>query len=109
MECRGVSQISEAKRLAGAFADPDNDDPAQPFVCQFVCLSQTGKFALADQAQSFCLKVKDLSDSVEGCLFGTCQVTSAASRCVTSVNNDFGDGELDGVNFQSMPTDESHH
>src|SRR5436305_15326562 len=86
MECRGVSQIFEAKRLVGAFADAHPDNAAESSVFEFVRLSQTGKYEVADEAQPFRLEVKDLSVSLEGCVFGTCQVTSAASRCVTSVN-----------------------
>jgi hypothetical protein len=89
MECRGISQISEAKRLVGAFADTDHDDTAQPFVFEFVRLPQARKLAVADQAQSFCFEVKDLQFGAESCVLGTCQVTSAASRCVTSVSKSY--------------------
>src|SRR5215216_3165705 len=87
MECRGVSQIAEAKCFFRAFADSDTNDPTKSFVFELVCLSQAGRLEVANQAEPFCLEVKDLSVSLEGCICGTCQVTSTAARCVTSVNN----------------------
>ena len=69
MERGGVSQIPEAKRLVGAFADTDYHDPAKSSVFKFVCVSQAGKHEMADEAQSFRFEVKDLSVSLEGCLF----------------------------------------
>src|SRR5215208_431810 len=84
MERGGLSQVPEAERRAGALADADRDDTAQPLVRQLVRLPQARRLELADQAEPFCLEVKDLCGSLEGSPFRTCQTKSAAPRCVTS-------------------------
>ena len=60
MEHQGVSQIPEAKRLAGEIADAHPDDTTKSSVFEFVRLSQVGKHEVAHPSQSFRLEVEDL-------------------------------------------------